>query len=206
MNTVKSQNSSDLDSNNSKNIVILGEIVSVFGVKGYCKINSFTDPKSNLVKYFKSGIDFLWRSNRMISGFDVTKNWSTMPIEDIKSHAESKVIVKLENCNDRDLAEKLKGVEIAVSRSDLTKFSQKNEHFWHDLENLSVFNADDVKLGTVSHLISTGANDVLVVKNTEADKEKCKDKEYLIPFVLEQYVLEVDYDNQKIIVDWDLDF
>ena len=52
-------------------------------------------------------------------------------------------------------------------------------------------------LGTVDHLIETGANDVLVVKG---------DRERLIPFVLQQVVTRVDLDAGTIQVDWDKDF
>ena len=53
-----------------KDIVLIGEIVSVFGVKGYCKINSYTEPRSNLVEYYKSGIPLLWRAKKSIADFN----------------------------------------------------------------------------------------------------------------------------------------
>ena len=193
MNVSKSQDTPELEVNQPKDIVILGEIVSVFGVKGYCKINSFTDPKSNIVKYFKSGVSFFWCGKKSIDGFDISQNWSQMPLVDLKAHGESKVIAKIENCNDRDLADKFRGVQIAVHRDDLpTENLDDGEFFWHDLESLDVFNEEGEILGCVSHLLATGANDVLVVKNSE------KNKEYLIPFIYDQYILKVDYDNNNL--------
>jgi len=50
----------------------------------------------------------------------------------------------------------------------------------------------------VSHLFATGANDVLVVRDGE--------RERMIPFVLEQFVKEVDLDSGRIVVDWDPEF
>jgi len=52
-------------------------------------------------------------------------------------------------------------------------------------------------LGTVDHLIETGANDVLVVKG---------DREHLVPFISGQVVIDVDLAAGEIRVDWDKDF
>ncbi len=52
-------------------------------------------------------------------------------------------------------------------------------------------------LGTVDHLVETGANDVLVVKG---------DRERLVPFISGQVVVGVDLAAGEIRVDWDKDF
>ena len=52
-------------------------------------------------------------------------------------------------------------------------------------------------LGTVSHLLATGANDVLVVQG---------DRERMLPFVQPQFVKAVDFVSRTITVDWDPDF
>ena len=57
---------------------------------------------------------------------------------------------------------------------------------------------EGAKLGRVSHLVATGANDVLVVVDGK--------RERLIPFVLDDYVKAVDFDAGRITVDWDPDF
>jgi len=57
---------------------------------------------------------------------------------------------------------------------------------------------EGVPLGTVSHLVATGANDVLVVKDEK--------RERLIPFVIGSFVTEVDLDAARIVVDWDPEF
>ena len=56
---------------------------------------------------------------------------------------------------------------------------------------------EGVELGTVSHLLATGANDVLVVRG---------DRERMLPFVQPQYVTAVDFESGTITVDWDPDF
>ena len=54
-----------------------------------------------------------------------------------------------------------------------------------------------MELGTVDHLIETGANDVLVVKG---------ERERLIPFIRGQVVLQIDLAAGEIQVDWDPEF
>ena len=57
---------------------------------------------------------------------------------------------------------------------------------------------EGLPLGKVSHLVATGANDVLVVRNEE--------RERLIPFLVGSFVSEVDLDAARIVVDWDPEF
>ena len=57
--------------------------------------------------------------------------------------------------------------------------------------------------GRVSHLLETGANDVLVVK---ADSESIDDRERLIPYLVDSVVIEIDLENQIIRVDWEADY
>ena len=51
--------------------------------------------------------------------------------------------------------------------------------------------------GQVSHLFSTGANDVVVVRG---------DRERMIPFVLPDFVKSVDFEANLVVVDWDPEF
>lgn len=54
-------------------------------------------------------------------------------------------------------------------------------------------------LGRVAELITTGANDVLSVR------DDVRDRTHLIPFV-RAYVLDVDLPQHRITVDWDPDW
>ena len=66
-----------------------------------------------------------------------------------------------------------------------------------DLEGLRVANIEGVDFGTVSHLFSTGANDVMVVQG---------DRERMIPFVEPDFIKSVDFEAGVVTVDWDADF
>ena len=56
---------------------------------------------------------------------------------------------------------------------------------------------EGVPLGEVSHLLSTGANDVMVVRG---------ERERLLPFVQPDYVKAVDFETGTVTVDWDPEF
>ena len=106
------------------------------------------------------------------------------------------VVATLPGCEDRDAAEAMRGTEIWVPREVLPP-PAPGEYYWVDLEGLRVRNTDGADFGVVSHLFSTGANDVLVARG---------ERERMIPFLLPDYVVSVDFDAGCVTVDWDADF
>lgn len=86
--------------------------------------------------------------------------------------------------------------EIAVHRNQLTN-AEPGEYYWVDLIGLKVVTLLGQELGEVSHLLETGANDVLVITGT---------RERLIPFVHGDVVRKIDLDNRLMTVDWDPEF
>jgi 16S rRNA processing protein RimM len=80
---------------------------------------------------------------------------------------------------------------------------EAGEYYWSQLENLLVYTESGVLLGRVSHLMETGANDVLVVKGTAESIDR---EQRLIPWLPDQVVKEVDLDSGLMRVDWDPDF
>ena len=74
--------------------------------------------------------------------------------------------------------------------------AEDGSYYWADLEGLRVVHRDGTELGHVAYLMETGANDVLV---TQGEKER------LIPFILDEVVLDVDLEQGVISVDWEWD-
>ena len=105
------------------------------------------------------------------------------------------VIARLDDIGDRDEAAELVGCEVAVSRQALPQ-PEAGSYYWADLEGLRVVNRDGAELGRVDYLLETGANDVLVIQG---------DSERLIPFVIDEVVLDVDLAGGVITVDWEWD-
>lgn len=162
--------------------VVLGRISGLFGVRGWLKIFSDTVPREGIVEYN------LWQVR-------VRDEWRSMQVEAGQRHGKN-VVVKLAGVDDREAATSLMGAEIAVNRADLPT-PAAGEYYWADLEGLAVRTESGIKLGTVDHLVATGANDVLVVKG---------ERERLIPFIKEQVVKAVDLEQQVLVVDWDPEF
>lgn len=167
----------------SEKFVLLGKVVGVHGVRGELKLESYTEPRTQLFRYQP------WRMR--LAG-------SEKIVEGGRGRAQGKgIVAELPGVTDRDAAMALVGTEIWVARSALPE-AKPGEYYWADLEGLEVVTVEGRPLGTVSHLIATGSNDVLVAKDAE--------RERLIPFIPGQFVTVVDLDGGRITVDWDPEF
>jgi 16S rRNA processing protein RimM len=170
-------------SGSDEKFVLLGKIVGVHGVRGELKLESYTEPRTQIFCYQP----WLMRS---AAGENA--------VGDCRGRAQGKgLVAELPGITDRDAAAALVGTEIWVTRSALPA-PKPGEYYWSDLEGLEVVTVEGVALGRVSHLVATGANDVLIVKGAE--------RERLIPFLVGQYVTKVDLDADRLTVDWDPEF
>lgn len=162
----------------SDRVVRLGQIAGVHGVKGWVKVVSFTEPRTNLFEYDRWLLE-LGGENRDVA---------------VEAGQESgkRLIAKLSGIDDRDAAAELIGADIGVRRSDMPACAP-GEYYWADLEGLEVRNREGELLGRVDRLLSTGANDVLVLDG---------DGNRLIPFVEGETILRVNLDAGEIVADW----
>jgi 16S rRNA processing protein RimM len=163
--------------------VTLGRVSGAHGVQGWVKVYSETDPRENIVGYSPWYLgDARARTVWKVTG----------------GRRQGKAVVaKLSGCNDRDTAESLQGLEIAVRRDQLPEPTVPGEYYWADLVGLRVETVDGIELGQVERLFETGANDVIVVQG---------ERERLIPYLWGQVVRDVDLDAGLMRVDWDPDF
>ncbi|VEH68412.1 ribosome maturation factor RimM [Rodentibacter pneumotropicus] len=120
--------------------------------------------------------------------FKIKGEWQPTELENWRHH-NHELIVKLKGTDDRDAAQVLANVEIGV---DLSVFPELEEgdYYWHDLIGCSVVNLQGYTMGTVTEMMETGSNDVLVVKANS--KDAFGKQERLIPFLYEQVVKRVD--------------
>lgn len=165
--------------------VILGRISGLYGVRGWVRLVSYTEPVEALLGYREW---FL----RLHGG------WTTKTVAEGRKHGKS-LVARLENIEDRDGAAELLGADIGVAREDMPALDA-GEYYWADLEGLLVRHRDGRILGRVMRMLATGANDVMIVR---AEGEQ--DREILIPFVPDRYVLGVDVAGGVIDVDWEWD-
>ncbi len=161
--------------------VLVGRIVGLFGVSGWVRVYSYTEPKTNLLAYEE------WL-------LQTGSEWQPACIEAGQQQGKG-LIAKLKGLDDRGRAREWLGCEIAVPRSALPELGP-GEYYWVDLQGLRVRTLEGIELGSVSHLFETGANDVMVVQG---------DRERLVPFTLDHVVQRVDQDKGVIEVDWEPD-
>ncbi|MFA6920971.1 MAG: ribosome maturation factor RimM [Gallionella sp.] len=166
-------------SNVSEPMVIMGRVASAFGIRGWVKVQPFSEFVDSLLDY-KTW--YLGHENGP---------WRKVEVAQAETHDKT-LAVQFPDCPDRNAAEKLKGLLIAVPRSSLPE-QIEGEYYWADLIGMSVVNQAGETLGTVTELLETGANDVLIVKGTGPD--------VLIPF-LKNVIGKVDLAAKVIHVDW----
>jgi 16S rRNA processing protein RimM len=172
-------------------LVVIGQVGALYGVKGWVKLYSFTDPMENLLNYRQCFI-------RSKSG------WKEAVIDTGRRHGKG-LIAHVVGYDDRDSASELAKCEIAIARSRLPSLAA-DEFYWHQLIGLTVSTSEEfgaVLLGKVDHLIETGANDVLVIRPCEGSIDA---NEHLVPYIPDQYVFDIDLQKQTMQVRWDPEF
>lgn len=159
--------------------VELGRISGLFGVKGWVKVHSYTEPRDSILRYRE------W-------ALQVPAGRRMMRVAEGRKHGNS-IVARLDGIDDRDAASEWLEAIIWVPREKLPE-TAPNEFYWTDLEGLQVVHSDGRVLGRVAYLLATGANDVLVVKGEE---------EILVPFIAGRVIKNVDMENGVISVDWE---
>ncbi|WP_169720300.1 ribosome maturation factor RimM [Pseudomonas jinjuensis] len=171
----------------AEEMIVLGKIVSVHGIRGEVKVYSFTDPLDNLLDYRR------WTLRR---GTEVRQ------AELVQGRVQGNVLVaKLKGLDDREVARTYADFEILVPRSELPELDD-GEYYWSQLEGLKVIDQNGQLLGMIDHMLETGANDVMVVKPCAGSLDE---RERLLPYT-EQCVQAVDLAAGEMRVDWDADF
>lgn len=164
--------------------VTLGRISGLYGVRGWIRVFSYTEPRDALLNYKK------WL-------VDLRGKWRPVGLAEGRQQGKS-VVARLDGVDDRDAAAGYVGADIAVDRECLPQAAE-GEYYWADLEGLKVRHCDGRVLGYVDRLLATGAHDVMVVRSNGFEENR----EVLIPFVLEKVILGVDLGGKVIDVDWE---
>ena len=160
----------------------VGRISGIFGVRGWVRVYSYTEPRLNIVDYSP------WHLR-------IAGDRQIRRVLNAQMHGEG-VVAQLEGIDDREAAAALVGAEIEINRSQLGS-AGTDQFFWVDLQGMEVRTPADGLLGVVDHLFATGANDVMVVVGTAR---------HLIPFVMGSVIKNVDVERRTITADWDDDF
>ncbi len=160
--------------------VELGRIGAPFGVKGWLRIESHTDPPEGLLKYREwvlRSVGGERRTRRVIEG---------------RRHAEG-LVAHLQGVGTRGEAAALTGAVIEVERAALPRLAER-EYYRTDLVGLRVRNLEGAELGTLSHFVDAPAGAVMVVRETGG-------REHWVP-AGPLHMRRVDLTAGEILVDW----
>ena len=162
--------------------VTIGRFGKTYGVKGWIKIQSYTEPTENILNYSPW---FMQQDGQ----------WVTINLETAKAHG-NQLIAKLDGFEAPETVRRFTNVEIAIPRDDLP-LVDTDENYLHDLLGLTVLNQEKVELGKIARYFDNGAQVILDISG---------EKRYLLPFVRENVILSVDLDAGIVHVEWDADF
>ena len=149
----------------AKNAVLVGVITSPHGVNGVVSAECLSDNP----RRFTAGAEF----------FD--DHGQVYVLEQASPH-KGRLLVRLRGYDDRDAAEKLRGVKLYVSPAPDEQLPE-GQYYHYQLTGLEVREKGGV-LGTLTDVLQYAANDVFLVKSADG-------KEILVP-ALKAVVKKVD--------------
>ena len=155
----------------------VGAITQTHGIKGEVKVFPMTDDVSR----FKNMKGLILDTGKERITLEVT---SARPQKNL-------VILKFKEYDNINDVESFKGCGLYVTKENRVK-CENDEYFIADLIDMAVVGDDGVTYGNVCDVITTGANDVYVVKTPE-------NKEILFP-AIKDCILDVDLEKGEILV------
>ena len=160
-----------------EDLLQVGVLTSTHGVRGEMKVFPMTDD----VKRFKKNKNYI---------LETPKGNVDVKVESAKFFKQF-VILKFEGFDNIDDIAPYKNCGLFVTRENAVKCA-KDEYFIADLIGMDVCEEGGDKIGELSDVIQTGANDVYVVKTSEG-------KEHLFP-AIKDCVRSVDMESRTVTV------
>lgn len=154
-----------------KKFLRVGQIINTHGIKGEVKILPLTDDISRF-----ENLESIYINGKEIN------------INGVK-YLKDKVILKLENIDSIEKAEKFKQCYLEIDRENALELPE-DTYYITDLLDCNVIDTNNFEYGKVKEVIQTPSNDVYWVKGT---------KEILIP-VLKEIVFTIDIENKLITI------
>lgn len=164
-----------VDNHTEPRFLVIGQIGKPHGVRGDVRVVPHTDVPER----------FTWLDEIYIGENEP----QLVPVEFVRFH-KNWVLLKLVGYDNRNAVESLRGQLLQV-REDQAIPLEEDEYFLFQLMGLTVISEDGERLGEVTQVIETGANNVFVVQGPRG--------EILIPDTTE-VVRDIDFDNQQITV------
>lgn len=162
--------------------VVVGRILGPWGVQGWVRVYSWTDPPEALFDYRP------WLLDERQEPLEVLEWQRSGP----------RLVARLPDIHSPEQAAALSDRLIAVPRSQLPA-PEPGSYYWHDLVGLEVINLEDFQWGRIKRMMATGAHDVMEIDAGARGT-------VLIPFAQPEVVRSVDLESGRILVDWPEDW
>jgi 16S rRNA processing protein RimM len=159
-------------------------VVAPFGVRGWVKVQSYTEPPDSLLQHRT------WRLRA--PGNSGAEQERHVRHGQWDGHA---LRVALDGVDDRDGAESLREWEILIERAALPAVAPR-EYYREDLLGCTVRNTEGVVLGVLQDFLSAPPSVVMLIKG---------EREYALP-AGPPHLRRVDLERREIEVDWPADF
>lgn len=172
------RDSSRQHSGRGEESVRIGEVVKPHGIRGEIKVYSYAGQPENLQDYEEVVLQ--------------QPNGGTVAYTITRCRVQGRLaILQLAGIASREEAEALRGSIISLRKEDFPRLAA-GEYYWHQLVGLQVLTAAGKAVGEVAGLFSTGAHDVLVVRN--------RGREYLVP-VNGEIISNIDLQKKELVID-----
>ncbi len=160
--------------------IALGRVGRSHGIKGQVRVHSWASPMEGITAFqeFQCHLEGEWLTVKI-------DNWWRQP--------GGSMVASVRGYRTPEDVKHLTGGVLHVPRHLLTR--DDDEVFWHELEGMDVVDTSGSVCGTVTSLMETGSNDVLVVKTPETT--------HLIPWLMNESIVSIDQTERRIVVDWD---
>jgi 16S rRNA processing protein RimM len=157
--------------------ICVARIGAAHGVRGEVKLWSFTENPAAIAAY---------------GPLETEDGAESFQIESLRP-AKDHFVARIAGISDRDAAERLRNLELYISRARLPEIDDQNTYYHADLIGLDVVTPEGVQIGTVHALHNFGAGDIIEIMPVGSSEP------LMLPFN-EATVPKVDLDAKQIVL------
>jgi 16S rRNA processing protein RimM len=172
----------------------IGKIVAPFGIRGELKVKTFTDIPDRFVM-----LDAIYLRSQPQKRPTVENGPDSLvatpilyPIEGVRPYKGEMLLLKLRGVDDPTVAETVRDSDLCIPLSALPQLPP-DSYYQHDIVGLRVFKLDDTFIGVIDDIMSTGGNDVYILKSPDK-------KQILIP-AIKDVVKQIDLIRHVMYID-----
>jgi 16S rRNA processing protein RimM len=155
----------------------IGKIVALFGLRGELKVVPLSDIPDRFTQ---------------LAVIYLSPDYACYAIEGVRPYKGEMVLLKLGGIDDAHAAEVLRNRDLCIPFEELAQLPP-DSYYQHDILGLHVHTLEDREIGTIVDIMTTGSNDVYVVKEREG-------RQFLIPAV-KAIVRQVDLQRRRMYID-----